>query len=78
MILSKIGKTETNCLYPINFMTGTCKEYTFFILASCEPLKAKGGDKFLCFTLLRKFKTLFIFLYMIEFGLWTSDLYLKI
>ena len=25
--------------YPMNFMTGTCKEPTFFIFASCELLK---------------------------------------
>ena len=28
----------TNHFFPINFMAGTCKECTFFIIASCEPL----------------------------------------
>ena len=29
---------ETNCFIPINFMAGTCQEYSF-IFASCHPLK---------------------------------------
>ena len=33
---SIIGRFKTNCFYPINFMVGTCEEYSF-IFASCEP-----------------------------------------
>ena len=31
-LLSIIGTFKTNCFYPINFMAGTCKEYTFSFL----------------------------------------------
>ena len=30
---------KTNCFTPINLMAGTCQEYSFFIFASCEPLR---------------------------------------
>ena len=34
---------ETNFFIPINFMAGTCQEYSFFIFASCHPLKCLFG-----------------------------------
>ena len=29
----------TNCFIPINFIAGTCQEYSFSFLPVCEPLK---------------------------------------
>ena len=31
-VLSIIGTFNTNCFYPLDFMAGACKEYTFSFL----------------------------------------------
>ena len=33
---------KVNNFYPINVTSGTCKESTFFIFASCEPLSVSN------------------------------------
>ena len=42
---SIIGRSYTNCFYPINFMAGICEEYSFLFLPVVSRLTAERKEE---------------------------------